>query len=86
MKPVCLQRHLLHFATHELQGVPAGTSACPTGPLTVKLTSLAEFLRQQGLDILNTNDAWYWVLGHIDSGSYHFNNAVKNIASRGLTR
>ena len=43
-----------------------------------------EFLQQQGLDILNTNDAWYWVLGHIDSGGYHFNNAVKNIASKGF--
>ena len=43
-----------------------------------------EFLQQQGLDILNTNDAWYWVLGHIDSGGYPFNNAVKNIASKGF--
>ena len=43
-----------------------------------------EFLQQQGLDILNTNDAWYWVLGNIDSGGYHFNNAVKNIASKGF--
>ena len=44
----------------------------------------ASFLQQQGLDILNTNDAWYWVLGRIDSGGYNYSNAVKNIESKGF--
>ena len=41
-----------------------------------------EFLQQQGLDILNTNDSWYWVLGHISSDGYNFDNALKNIQSK----
>ena len=41
-----------------------------------------EFLQQQGLDILNTNDGWYWVLGRISSGGYNFDNALKNIAAK----
>ena len=41
-----------------------------------------EFLQQQGLDILNTNDSWYWVLGNISSGGYNFDNALKNIQSK----
>lgn len=41
-----------------------------------------EFLQQQGLDILNTNDGWYWVLGRISSGSYNFDSALKNIAAK----
>lgn len=43
-----------------------------------------EFLQQQGLEILNTNDAWYWVLGHISDGGYHFNNAMSNIEKKGF--
>lgn len=43
-----------------------------------------EFLQQQGLEILNTNDAWYWVLGHISDGGYHFNNAMNNIDKKGF--
>lgn len=41
-----------------------------------------EFLQQQGLDILNTNDSWYWVLGNINTGGYNFDNALKNIQSK----
>lgn len=41
-----------------------------------------EFLQQQGLDILNTNDGWYWVLGRISSGGYNFDDALKNIAAK----
>lgn len=41
-----------------------------------------EFLQQQGLDILNTNDSWYWVLGNISSGNYNFDNALKNVQSK----
>lgn len=41
-----------------------------------------EFLQQQGLDILNTNDGWYWVLGRISSGGYNFDNALKNIDAK----
>ena len=41
-----------------------------------------EFLQQQGLDILNTNDSWYWVLGHISTGGYKFDDALKNIQSK----
>lgn len=41
-----------------------------------------EFLQQQGLDILNTNDSWYWVLGHISTGGYKFDDALKTSSPR----
>ena len=41
-----------------------------------------EFLQDKGHAILNTNDGWYWVLGRISSGGYHFDNALKNIAAK----
>ncbi len=41
-----------------------------------------EFLQQQGLDILNTNDSWYWVLGNISTSGYNFDKALKNIQSK----
>ncbi|MBY4796953.1 family 20 glycosylhydrolase [Collinsella sp. AGMB00827] len=44
-----------------------------------------EFLAEQGLRILNTNDAWYWVLGRIDNGGYKFTNAVANLSKRKFT-
>lgn len=44
-----------------------------------------EFLAQQGLRILNTNDAWYWVMGRIDDGGYNFTNSVANLAKRKFT-
>ena len=44
-----------------------------------------EFLAQQGLRILNTNDAWYWVMGRIDNGGYNFTSSVANLAKRKFT-
>ncbi len=35
------------------------------------------FLSQQGHQILNTNDAWYWVLGNIDNGGYKYNDTIQ---------
>ena len=43
-----------------------------------------EFLQGKGHAILNTNDGWYWVLGHTNSGNYNFNNAIKNIDNKGF--
>lgn len=44
-----------------------------------------EFLAQQGLRILNTNDAWYWVMGRIDQGGYNFTGSVENLGKRKFT-
>lgn len=42
------------------------------------------FLSQQGHQILNTNDAWYWVLGNIDNGGYKYNDTIQNIEKKGF--
>ena len=42
------------------------------------------FLSKQGHQILNTNDAWYWVLGNIDNGGYMYNNTIQNIEKKGF--
>lgn len=41
----------------------------------------AEFLINKGHKILNTNDAWYWVLGrmNVSDGYYHFGQSTKGI-------
>lgn len=38
-----------------------------------------DYFANKGHDLLNTNDAWYWVLGHIDKDAYNYHNALKNI-------
>lgn len=42
------------------------------------------FLSKQGHQILNTNDAWYWVLGNIDNGGYKYNDTIQNIEKKGF--
>ena len=44
----------------------------------------AEYLVNKGHKILNTNDAWYWVLGNIDAGGYNYNSTVNNINNKNL--
>lgn len=41
-----------------------------------------EFFANKGHKILNTNDAWYWVLGNVDSGSYNYNSVMTNIGNK----
>ena len=45
----------------------------------------AEYLVNKGHKILNTNDAWYWVLGNIDTGGYNYNSTVNNINNKKFT-
>ena len=45
----------------------------------------AEYLANKGHKILNTNDAWYWVLGNIDTGGYNYNSTVNNINNKKFT-
>ena len=45
----------------------------------------AEYLVNKGHKILNTNDAWYWVLGNIDAGGYNYNSTVNNINNKKFT-
>lgn len=40
---------------------------------------------EKGHEILNTNDAWYWVLGNIENGGYPFVNTMKNIEAKNFT-
>ena len=42
----------------------------------------ANDLYNRGHKIVNTNDAWYWVLGHIEDGGYNYVNALKNIEAK----
>lgn len=44
-----------------------------------------EYLVNKGHKILNTNDAWYWVLGNIDDGGYKYTNTLKNIDEKKFT-
>ena len=43
------------------------------------------YLASKGHKILNTNDAWYWVLGNIDAGGYNYNSTVNNINNKKFT-
>lgn len=45
----------------------------------------AEYLVNKGHKILNTNDAWYWVLGNIDTGGYNYKSTVNNINNKKFT-
>ena len=38
-----------------------------------------EYLAGKGHKILNTNDAWYWVLGNITDGGYKYESTTVNI-------
>lgn len=40
---------------------------------------------EKGHKILNTNDAWYWVLGNVEEGGYNYNNTIKNIGEKDFT-
>ena len=46
----------------------------------------AAYLHNKGHKIINTNDGWYWVLGRINSGGYHYNNAIRNMQNIDFTR
>lgn len=48
-------------------------------------TASASFLENKGHKIINTNDAWYYVLGR-SSGTYGLQNAVKGVANTGCTQ
>ncbi len=39
----------------------------------------ASYLYDKGHKIVNTNDAWYWVLGNIEEGGYNYQNSIANI-------
>ena len=42
----------------------------------------ANDLYNRGHKIVNTNDGWYWVLGHIEEGGYNYVNALKNTEAK----
>ena len=44
----------------------------------------ANDLYNRGHQIVNTNDAWYWVLGHVEDGGYNYVNALKNTEAKGF--
>lgn len=44
----------------------------------------ADYLAAKGFQILNLNDAWYWVLGHDEDGYYNYNKALENMKSVGF--
>lgn len=44
-----------------------------------------EYLADKGHKILNTNDAWYWVLGNVTDGGYKYENTVVNIEQKEFT-
>lgn len=44
-----------------------------------------EYLADKGHKILNTNDAWYWVLGNVTDGGYKYENTVVNIDQKEFT-
>ncbi|MGH2155906.1 family 20 glycosylhydrolase, partial [Enterococcus faecalis] len=35
--------------------------------------------------IFNTNDAWYWVAGIVDSGIYQYDDALANMSKKPFT-
>lgn len=44
-----------------------------------------EYLAEKGHNILNTNDAWYWVLGNVTDGGYKYENTTVNIDQKEFT-
>lgn len=44
-----------------------------------------EYFINKGYKILNTNDAWYWVLGNIDDGGYKYTDTLNNINNKKFT-
>lgn len=44
-----------------------------------------EYLAEKGHKILNTNDAWYWVLGNVTDGGYKYENTTVNIDQKEFT-
>lgn len=44
-----------------------------------------EYLVNKGHKILNTNDAWYWVLGNINDGGYKYTDTLNNINNKKFT-
>lgn len=43
-----------------------------------------EYFVQKGHKIFNTNDAWYWVAGNVDSGIYQYDDALANMSKKHL--
>lgn len=41
-----------------------------------------EYFVNKGHKILNTNDAWYWVLGNINDGGYKYTDTINNINNK----
>ena len=46
----------------------------------------ANDLYNRGHKIVNTNDGWYWVLGHVEDGGYNYVNAIKNAETKEFTQ
>ena len=44
-----------------------------------------EYFVQKGHKIFNTNDAWYWVAGNVDSGIYQYDDALANMSKKAFT-
>lgn len=44
-----------------------------------------DYLVRKKHQLLNTNDVWYWVVGHIDSGIYQFDQALESMQTRKFT-
>lgn len=44
-----------------------------------------EYFVNKGHKILNTNDAWYWVLGNINDGGYKYTDTLNNINNKKFT-
>lgn len=47
--------------------------------------SKPEYFVNKGHKILNTNDAWYWVLGNINDGGYKYTDTLNNINNKKFT-
>lgn len=86
MKPVCFNDGIYYnnktnFGTFDKDLIVSYWTAGWWGFNVAK----PEFLIQQGLNILNTNDAWYWVMGNVDEGGYQFGNALANLGTKKFT-
>ena len=79
-----LQRQHLLQPQHELRGVRRDLPVSAGPPVGGASTSPAEFLAAGPRHPEHQRRVSYWVLQPIDSGGCHFNNAVKNIASKGF--
>ena len=44
-----------------------------------------EYFVQKGHKIFNTNYAWYWVAGNVDSGIYQYDDALANMSKKAFT-